>query len=80
MPQTYYNQYVLRDAGSATLVFSIEKNNPLAAALSDDDLLPFLEKLDPAIGANRAAEFCASVIRSSTGYLDLEMGISDISD
>ena len=79
MSQTQYDQYVLRDAGSATPVFSVEKNNPVAAAMSDDDLLPFLEKLDLAVGANQGADFYASAIKFIIGYLDLEKGLSDLS-
>ena len=79
MSQTQYNHYVLRDAGSATSFFSAEKNNPLAAALSDDDLRPFLEKEDLAVGANQGADFYASVIKFIIGYIDLEKGLSDLS-
>ena len=43
-------------------------------------LVPFLEKLEPVVSANRAADFYAGAIKFIIGYLDLEKGLSDHSD
>ena len=45
-----------------------------------DYLLPFLKKLSPAITDNPSADFYKAVVEFIVGYLDLEKGLSDISD
>ena len=45
-----------------------------------DYLVPFVEKLRPAISDNPSADFYAAVIEFVRGYLDLEKGLSDFSD
>ena len=42
-------------------------------------LVPFLNKLKPAVAVNQAADFYKFVIDFSIGYLDLEKGLSDYS-
>ena len=44
-----------------------------------DYLIPFLEKLGPAISNNPSADFYTAVVDFIVGYLDLEKGLSDFS-
>ncbi|MGI9535735.1 MAG: TorD/DmsD family molecular chaperone [Desulfocapsaceae bacterium] len=45
-----------------------------------DYLVPFMEKLRPAISNNSSADFYVAVVGFVVGYLDLEKGLSDYSD
>jgi TorA maturation chaperone TorD len=62
-------------------LIEMEKGGEQTAAaqqqLVTDFLVPFLEKLDPVVSANGAADFYASVVHFIVGYLDLENGFSD---
>jgi TorA maturation chaperone TorD len=62
-------------------LIEMEKGGEQTAAaqqqLVTDFLVPFLEKLDPVVSANGAADFYASVVHFIVGYLDLEKGLSD---
>lgn len=57
-----------------------EQTSTVQQQLIVEYLVPFLEKLGPAISNNPAADFYPAVVEFIVGYLDLEKGLSDFSD